>query len=202
MARTRQKSKGRRPAGTFAALPHSVFRPFGGEPAPVAQLSTAARALLVDLAMQYDGSNNGDLTAALSVLSAYGWNSKGSLNDALVELVALGFLAVTRRGGRKIPSLYALTWHGIDSGPHDEKPDPVPLKLWLPENAEKRDKDFVRRWHAQQSRKKSLPAIRTNVPAIRTNEAEKDPKNGTHYPLSGPNTAVLANSLPAIRTPL
>jgi len=34
--------------------------------------------------------------------------------------------------------LFALTWHGIDEGPHDEKPNPVASALWKPENAQLR----------------------------------------------------------------
>lgn len=134
-----EKSKGRREGGTFAALPHVVFRARGDEPAPAGRLGKLARLLLVDLAMQLNGNNNGNLTAAPKTLAPYGWNSRGTLADALAELVREGFLELTRQGGRNRCSLFAVTWLGIDEGPHDARPNPVASHLWKPENAPRRE---------------------------------------------------------------
>jgi len=143
--RDRLKAKGRRSEGTFTALPHNVFRRTAKRPAPAAILSTTARCLLVDICQQLNGRNNGDLSAAPKTLAAYGWKSRGTVDDAIVELVALGFLQQTRQGGRNRCSLFAVTWRGIDEGPHDAKPDPVPSNLWRPDNAHLRDEVFTRR---------------------------------------------------------
>lgn len=147
----RVRVKGRRTTGTFTALPHAIFRASGDRPPPVAALGKAARALLVDLCQQLNGGNNGNLSAAPKVLEPYGWTSRGTLTDALVELVALGFLTQTRQGGRNRCSLYAVAWRGIDAGPHDARADPVPSNLWRPENAHLRDVAFVRRHEARRT---------------------------------------------------
>lgn len=144
--------KNRKAGGSFTSLPHHVFRSTRGAPPPVAALSKLARLLLVDIAQQLTGKNNGNLAAAPKILEPYGWRSRGTLDKALVELVALGFLVQTRQGGRNRCSLFGVTWRGIDPGPHDATPDPVPLRLWLPEKEHLRDESFLIRWRMKLSR--------------------------------------------------
>jgi len=43
-----------------------------------------------------------------------GWHSKGTLDRALKELKAKGWIIVSRMGGRNMCSLYALTFQAID----------------------------------------------------------------------------------------
>ncbi len=145
-ATDRRRVKGRRDGGSFTALPHHIFRSTPDRPAPAAALSSTARCLLVDICHQLTGSNNGNLAAAPKTLAPYGWRSRGTVDDGLVELIALGFLQQTRQGGRNRCSLYAVTWRGIDQGPHDMAPDPVPSSLWKPEHAHQRDQRYVERW--------------------------------------------------------
>jgi len=84
--------------------------------------------LLVDVASQFNGKNNGDLTAAFSVLRERGWRSKGTLNKALKHLQEVGLLQETRSGGRHRCTLYAVTWRGIDecNGKLEVKPTTAP----------------------------------------------------------------------------
>jgi hypothetical protein len=71
--------------------------------------------LLIDVAQQYNGFNNGDLCAALSVMKKRGWNSNQQLQKALKELLDKNLLMQTRQGGLNVgPSLYAITWQPID----------------------------------------------------------------------------------------
>lgn len=76
-------------------------------------LRSSAKALFVDLRASVNGSNNGNISAALSQLKHKGWSSSKTLSAALYELRALGFLAVTRGGGLKqgtrVPTLYRFT---------------------------------------------------------------------------------------------
>jgi len=125
--RSRDRAKGRRSSGSFLALPHSVLR----APNFVA-LSPAAVKLLVDIAVQYNGSNNGDLAATWNAMTVRGWKSRQSLSKALAELRHYGFLELTRQGGMHKPSLYALTWVGIDfcDGKLDVSANPVPSSKW------------------------------------------------------------------------
>jgi hypothetical protein len=77
-------------------------------------LTAGAVKLLVDIGSQYTGKNNGDLTAALTVLKGKGWKSPSTLDEKLSELLHYGFIIKTRQGGRNQCSLYALTWQSID----------------------------------------------------------------------------------------
>lgn len=81
--------------------------------------------LLIDVAQQYNGYNNGDLCAALSVMRKRGWNSNQQLQKSLKELLDKNLLIQTRQGGLNIgPNLYAITWQPIDgcNGKLDVKP--------------------------------------------------------------------------------
>ncbi|MBK1643589.1 hypothetical protein CKO25_02730 [Thiocapsa imhoffii] len=118
----------------------------------MAVLSKMARLLLIDVAHQFNGSNNGNLSMAPKTLAPYGWRSRGTLDKAIVELVAKGFLMQTRQGGRNRCSLFAMTWHGIDPGPHEAQTDPVPSRLWLSDREHLRDPIFVRRWQQVKTR--------------------------------------------------
>lgn len=106
----KMNAKGRRSSGTFLALPHNLIN------APKFQdLSGNATKLLIQMAGQYTGKNNGDLSAPFKTMKAVGWRSQTTLNKALNELLALGFLVRTRQGHfPKTCSLYGLTWKPID----------------------------------------------------------------------------------------
>ena len=97
-----------------------------------AQLSPFGKALMLDLAVQYNGSNNGDLCAAWSLMRKRGWKSPATLSRALRELKERGWAEVCRQGGRNRPSLYSLTIWGINDcgGKLDVSPNPVPAHRW------------------------------------------------------------------------
>ena len=109
-ARRRRRQHGRKTDHSFLAIPHYILRSpeFGA-------LGPWAHKLLIELAGNYNGKNNGNLSAAFSVLRKRGWNSPGTLNDAISQLLESGWLVRTRHGGKNRCSLYALTWWPIDS---------------------------------------------------------------------------------------
>jgi hypothetical protein len=81
--------------------------------------------LLIDLGNQYNGHNNGDLCATLSVMRKRGWNSNQQLQKALNELVTKNLIIQTKQGGLNYgPNLYALTWQPINecNGKLDVRP--------------------------------------------------------------------------------
>lgn len=94
MVDKRQKITGRRASHSFAAKPHHLFRADckNNIPSPASILSHMAAHLLDNLTAQFNGMNNGDLSAAPKIMKLYGWNSQGSINKALTELLALGFI--------------------------------------------------------------------------------------------------------------
>ena len=107
----RWRNKGRQQGPTFVRLPHFVLR----SPQWVALSGTAIK-LLLELAGQYNGRNNGDLSATYTDMKARGWASNDTLQRALRELEAGAWIVRTRQGGRHIGcNLYALSWEPVDS---------------------------------------------------------------------------------------
>jgi len=102
--------KDKRVAGTFIALPRVVTESPGYR-----QASHTARSLLIDIAMQYRGDNNGKLTACAKYLKPLGWKSNDTIVRARRELLECGLLFEARKGARpNRAAWYALTWHAID----------------------------------------------------------------------------------------
>lgn len=145
-----QRTKNRSGKGTYAAKPHHLFRATTSKdkPALTAILSHTAFRLLDNLLAQYNGANNGDLCAARKVMKLYGWNSSGTVDGAITQLIAMGFVERTRVGGRNQCSLYAITWLPIDEcgGKLDVKETKVPSSLWKPDKEHLRETSFVNKW--------------------------------------------------------
>lgn len=113
VARSGKRFKGSKYDEPFVGIVRSVF-----ESAAFAALSPHACKLLLELARQYKGDNNGNLTVAWSVVSKRGWRSKTTLWRCKAELIQTGFVYVTRKG--HMPStceLLALTWFPLDVSP-------------------------------------------------------------------------------------
>lgn len=116
MARSRAKTKGRSDKERFTGIPHAVMKHQDW-----LNLSPNAIRLLIELAMQYNGRNNGDLTAAWTIMKERGFKSQSTLHDAVMCLLELRMLIRTREGrfcnpGKRC-ALYALTWQPIDECP-------------------------------------------------------------------------------------
>lgn len=118
-------------------VPHEVLRS-----ASYTSLSASAVKLLVDIAGQFTGKNNGDLTACMAIMKAKGWRSTATLQKAKQELLEAGLIEQTRQGGMGIgPTLYAVTWKPIDpcedkrgKRRHDKQPTRVASRLWRSES--------------------------------------------------------------------
>lgn len=124
----RARATGKAGNGRFLAIPHSVLNSEA-----YAGLKPRAVKVLIDVASQYNGKNNGDLCAALTVLQTKGWKSDSGIRLGLRELVEAGLIDETRQGGRNRCSLYAVTWHPIDEcgGKLDVKPTKAPSARYL-----------------------------------------------------------------------
>lgn len=112
-AKRREKAKNRKETGRFAQLPHVVLNS-----ADYISLSYKSKALLVDLVYQYNGKNNGDLTAALGFLKKRGWVRSATLSSAANELLEANLIIRTREGRFQNPysrcALYAIAWQPIN----------------------------------------------------------------------------------------
>ena len=106
----RPNAKGRKGNHTFLRLIHPML-----DHPNFHSLSPRAVKLLIDIAAQYRGNNNGDLCATYSVMKERGWTSNDQIQKGLRELLATGWLMLTRQGRRpKIPNLYAISWEPIN----------------------------------------------------------------------------------------
>jgi hypothetical protein len=115
MGRAKHKRTGR-DGVRFLALPHTVM----DSPAFLG-LSAPAVRLLLDIARQFDGRNNGRLVACMSALKARGWTSNDTLTRARKELETSGLLYQTRIGMRpNRAAWFALTWLALDWTPEME----------------------------------------------------------------------------------
>ena len=105
----RRRITGRQTTNSFLSLPHHVLNHENFR-----CLSPRATKLAIDIAAQYRGHNNGDLSATLSLMRDRGWNSSDQLDKAKKELVGKDVIRVARQGGLNKCNLYALTWFPID----------------------------------------------------------------------------------------
>ncbi len=115
-ATKRKRRRGRATAGRFVSIPHVVL-----ESSSYINLSPRAVKLLLDVALQYDGRNNGNLTVAWGFMAERGWSSKDTLSKAVQDLIEANLIVKTRTGRFMNPGarcdLYAITWQAIDECP-------------------------------------------------------------------------------------
>lgn len=132
---SREKNN-KRSKGRFVGIPFSVLESEQGK-----SLTPYEVKLLVDLLLQYTGSNNGHLSPCFELMKQRDW-AKGTLYRTKNSLIKKGFIVVTRQGKKQrgSPTLVAITWNGIDK-PKDNviyddgiKVDASPLRLWLKPN--------------------------------------------------------------------
>lgn len=121
--------------GRFLALPHGVM----DAPAFVC-LSAPAVRLLLDVARQYCGTNNGKLLCTLSALTKRGWTSNDTLTRARRELESAGFIQQTRPPCKpRRAAWYGITWRPLDYDPlMDIKPADFALHAYLLERDNKK----------------------------------------------------------------
>lgn len=119
--------------GKFVALPHFFINT-----PQWAALSGRAVKLLIELEVQFNGHNNGDLTITRTAMRARGFASADQLVKARDELVGAGWIFVTKQGGRHIPSLYGLSYRALDPCGGKVSAGP-PRHLWRPDQAQYRE---------------------------------------------------------------
>ena len=143
------------------ALPHSILRSpqFAALPGP------AVKALFGLLA-QYNGRNNGNLTAAISVMQSYGWTSRDTLKRAIDHLLSAGFITITRKGGNRIARLFAVTFFAVDDcgARFDDgvKPTAAPPGAWKradPLKKKTRDRLTVRSGTVSRGKSKAVRRV-------------------------------------------
>lgn len=139
----RKNARAEHITGLYAAIPHSAIKS-----ARYMALSHMARALLVEVAMDHNGNNNGHLHVYQKGLTERGW-CIASILRARDELLHYGLLLQTRHGGLNNGShLYAASWlpitnyTGLEIGPHEYHVGtfllPLPDPFEVPKKKEKK----------------------------------------------------------------
>lgn len=110
-ANRRVRATGKGAGERFAALPVSVLT----SPA-VATLSAATRWVLVALAAQFTGRNNGALSLPAAAAAKFGITSRDTLYSGLARLCERGLAIQTDPGSYQPPrpARYAVTWRPLD----------------------------------------------------------------------------------------
>lgn len=119
-------------AQSFAGIPRAVM-----DHPDYQRLTGNAAKLLLELARQYRGSNNGDLCVAWEVVRKRGFRSKATVQRARDELLDANLIRCTRQGRFLNPggvcALYALVWVPVDECPKvslDIGPTTRPLRIF------------------------------------------------------------------------
>lgn len=99
-----------RDAGRFIGLPVSVMDCPG-----YAKLSHPARSLLMEVARQCHGDDNGRMLLSCAYLASRGWKSADVIQRAKKQLIEHNFIFETVKGQRpNKASWYAVTWRRLD----------------------------------------------------------------------------------------
>ena len=109
---------------SFYQIPRKVHRC-----ADYRTLNGHAVKLLNALTFQFIGENNGDLTAAWTVMrDEHGFKSPETLNNAMKELINADLITKTRQGCLGRCSLYAVNWLKINpcDGKLEVQPTTIP----------------------------------------------------------------------------
>jgi len=103
----KRKSQGKL-TKNFCQIPYAVL-----DNPDFLSLSWAAQSLLFQALRFYNGFNNGDISLEFKKMNKRKW-SKSTLDGARHELVQKGWLIETRKGSRRICTLFAIGWIPID----------------------------------------------------------------------------------------
>jgi hypothetical protein len=131
-----ERNKGRRAnaIGQFVMYPGIML-----EHPAFAALSPNAHRVLNYISRQCKGRNNGDLDISEKNALRRGWSLSGaSLRRGAAELLAAGFIEMTRQGGRNRASLYGLSWLEFANDTKCDYIFPRPTYRWRNANGSSR----------------------------------------------------------------
>jgi hypothetical protein len=116
MTNNHGKTKGRRDEGRYCAIPLNVM-----DSESFRTLSGNATKMLFFIYRQFNGRNNGDLSAPFSKAASINIGSQSTWYKAIKELIAANLIMVTRESMKKhqgnphgLCTLFAVTWKKID----------------------------------------------------------------------------------------
>jgi hypothetical protein len=166
-----------------------------------AELSGLATKLFFDAASMLgaNGYGNGDICLTYALLQKRGWRSKASLAGSIKELIDSELLIVTRQGGRRRCSLYALTPWPIycDQKKLDVGRAAYSVNDWAqdPKLSDRPTVDAPAQW--KRSRAKSLtPAVGAKTPVMPPQPTSSIPPQSPFAPELRAEQLHFASSLP------
>lgn len=124
-------------------------------------LSATDQRAYIALQRQLRSTNNGDLSLALSVARQHGIASPATLAKSLRALVAVGLIAVTRkggctRGGQRLPTLYRFTDREAFENPAKYLAAFRPTNEWKNVKTLGQGRDLIRQAEAKAVEKETL----------------------------------------------
>lgn len=153
-----------------------------------ASLSPLATKLFWDLVSQLhpNAGNNGSLSAARAVLQLRGWVSAASQQAAIAELIAARLLCITRQGGRRRCTLFALTIYPLDHDPATMEvgPGAYASRDWTEARPDAEDVLHPRVLAPDWTDRVPAPAVW----AVPRKAAKHPPENESRAPVTGPHT--------------
>ena len=138
----------------------------------VRTLSNSAVRVLLSMAAQYRGNNNGDLALSYAMARPFGVRSKEQLAKSLAMLLERGLLCKTRQGGKKPlgPCLYAVTWQPINdlNGKIDSGPTPSASNAWATwtDSTSAAPEGHSKKTHQHRGRGRSAPPAGQREPLL------------------------------------
>jgi hypothetical protein len=177
-------------SGQILAIPRNVKRSEAFK-----ACSPLARALLIELADQHNGSNNGRLHLSYVYLREQGFRSKDQIAKGRDELISRNLIILTRQGGLPIrnegrttfggASWFALTWHrisnfvGLDISSSQYHPGAWARPCQLPNRPQ------PEALKAAQMNRRLQPAVRDSFdPCSGLEQSVTDPRHGSVAPKS------------------
>ena len=124
--RKRAKTTGKGAKVQYLGIPHWIIRR-----EEFAAIPGSPMKLLIDLADQYNGFNNGNLSIAQIRPR---WSSRSKTTRSEQSLIRNGWIIKTKHGGLGMgPDLFAVTWWEIDAckGKHNYPVESRPSHLWM-----------------------------------------------------------------------
>lgn len=174
MARDRVKTTGRRNGPSFVAIPHALW-----ESENFKRLSARALKLLIDMYGNYNGRNNGDFCATISVMKRRGWKSKQTLALALDELLHYRLIVCTRVGNSetKRAYLYAVTFQAVDEceGKLDMAPTTAAPGTWKEAQTDWVEPDWYTRYKSKKEERRKARQRKRPTRSPTQTRTESDP---------------------------
>ena len=203
MAKKSRVDESREP-GRYIALPLAVID------SPAYQnLSHTAKALLIEVARQRSGGDNGRLLLSMRHLASRGWRSGDTVTRAKRELLDAKLIYETVKGHRpNRASWYALTWYildklpGYDDGAAEGFRRGMYATFQLPSPPPPREALFEKwRGHGVTGQKKSAPKINMLIPSHGIVGAAIAPSHGIESKPVVPSHGTIKALLPTLPIP-